>query len=337
MNSENLVVPAEDFWSRQFNAQTALFNCTPFGISTCITANRAEILTAAKLSAARFSQTVEPNGQEIRVQIVVRPDRGEAMPDNGPEQPIYAGVGEWITLSARDGSHGFAHLRRREAVLVISLALAAQTRWISRYFVDHYLLNFILTDWAMLHASCVFDPRGRRLVVMIGPHNIGKSTTALRLLRAGYSFLADGMALLQPYQAGFKVGGYPIGEVKLRDDVLGLFPEYKGESIAVREQQKTVVDLRLTHPNQLVERVIIPDSIQLCFVERAETTQTKISELPPDRVWPLLAANTIYWDEDARLTRNSTILQSFIEQAGLYHLALGTDPDSIIVAFDALS
>lgn len=337
MNPENLIVPAEDFWSRQFNTQTASFNCTPLGMPACITANRTDILTAAKLSAARFSQTAEPNGRESRIQIIVRPDEGETKPTNGPAQPNYTGVGEWITLSTGDGSHGFANLHRREAVIVISPALAAQTRWISRYFVDHYLLNFILTDWAMLHASCVFDPQNRRLVVMIGSHNIGKSTTALRLLRAGYSFLADGMALLQLHQAGFKVGGYPIGEVKLRDDVLALFPEYEGESIAVREQQKTVVNLRLIHPNQLVERVIIPDTIQLCFAERIETAQTNLSRLTAAKAWPLLAANTIYWDEDTHLTKNSTILQSLVEQAQLYHLALGTNPDGIIRAIASLS
>ena len=46
---------------------------------------------------------------------------------------------------------------------------------VSRYIIDHYLLNFILTHWAMLPASCALNSNRKRLMVMVAPHNTGKS------------------------------------------------------------------------------------------------------------------------------------------------------------------
>ncbi|NJN99908.1 MAG: hypothetical protein HC875_40280 [Anaerolineales bacterium] len=212
----------------------------------------------------------------------------------------------------------------------LSPALAAETRLVSRYIIDHYLLNFILTDWAMLHASCVLDPSGQRLILMVAPHNTGKSTTALHLLRAGYIFLADGMVLLRRNGPGFVVGGYPIGEVKLRDDVLALFPNYTGEAVRVREQRKTVVNLRAVHGDRLAETLFTPQQIQLCLVERGGNSQTEIAPLSPAEAEPVLAANSVFWDEPSRLAHNTAALHALLESAALYRLRIGTEPDGIV-------
>jgi hypothetical protein len=343
---QNLIISTEDFWSRQTNAQTELFEFAPFDIPATITANRPEVLAAAQLSAGRFSRaslqradrSLRPiSSDKISLKIIVKPGTDEPIPADLPEQLSYAGVDEWLTLSAGRWGHAFANLRTREAVLVLSSTLAAETRLVSRYFIDHYLLNFILTDWAMLHASCVLSADGQRLILMIAPHNTGKSTTALHLLRAGYHFLADGMALLRQVEDGFLVGGYPIGEVKLRDDVLAIFPEYSGPAVQVREHRKTVVDLRQTHPNRLAEGLITPASIHLCFVERADSVQTRAEALSPVQARPLLAENTIFWDEPQQLESNSATLQNFIRAAKLYRLILGSDPTRIIVTINKLT
>src|SRR5262249_132670 len=150
-------------------------------------------------------------------------------------------------------------------------------------------LNFLFSEWAMLHASCVLDPKGRRLIMLVGDHNMGKSTTALRLTRAGYPFLTDGMVLLRGRNNRFVVGGYPIGVVKLRDDVLGLFPEYNGERVQVREHTKTVVDLRAVHSDRLAESLMVPTNIQLCFIERGQSAATEATPLPPHDAFDLVA------------------------------------------------
>jgi hypothetical protein len=184
----------------------------------------------------------------------------------------------------------------------------------------------------MLHASCVLDPDKQRLIVMIAPHNTGKSTTALHLLRAGYHFVADGMALLKQRGEDFIVGGYPLGEVKLRDDVLSLFPEYTGETIRVREQRKTVVDLRAAQSERLVETLITPVSIHLCFIEQSGAAQTLVSPLSPPEVWPRLMANTVYWDEPERLAHNDATLQVLLQVASLHRLEIGVEMTGIVAA-----
>jgi hypothetical protein len=342
------LIPIEDFWSRQANSQTESFEFAPFGNPTRITANQPEVLSAAHLSSGRFSLFEEsrlksglllphkPRGRSIHIQLVAGKDDGPPVPADLPERLTYAGVGEWITLSAGGWGHGFANLQTRQAVVFLSPALAAETRLVSRYFVDHYLLNFILTEWAMLHASCVLDPSRQRLILMVAPHNTGKSTTALHLLRAGYIFLADGMALLRQQGQHFVVGGYPIGEVKLRDDVLSLFPNYSGEAVKMREQRKTVINLRAVHPHQLAETLFTPSVIQLCFVERGETWQTQVASLSPTEVLPVLVANTVFWDEAARLAHNTTTLNALLQTANLYRLKIGAEVGDIVGKIDKL-
>jgi hypothetical protein len=188
----------------------------------------------------------------------------------------------------------------------------------------------------MLHASCVLDPSRQRLILMVAPHNSGKSTTALHLLRAGYIFLADGMALLRQDGARFIVGGYPIGEAKLRDDVLVLFQNYTGEAVQVREQRKTVVNLRLAHPDHLAETLFTPAQVQLCLVERSNTHRTEIAPLSAAEVGPVLAANSVYWDEPARLAHNTAALHSLLQTAALYRLKIGSDAAEIVSTLNRL-
>ena len=72
-------------------------------------------------------------------------------------------------------------------------------------------------------------------------------------------------------------------QVKLGDDMLSLFPDYIGEVIWMREDRKTVVNLRAAHPERLAETLVKPAAIQLCFVERRGTAQTLVQVLyhPP--------------------------------------------------------
>ncbi|MBI3758851.1 MAG: hypothetical protein HY269_03755 [Deltaproteobacteria bacterium] len=329
------IIPPEDFWSRQANAQKFSFDFAPFGVPTEITANDPTMLVAAQLSSRRFSRATEPGGKNIHLQIVVGKRATAPVPADLPERLAYSGLGDWITISAGEWGQGFANLQTRAALVFLSPALAEDTRLVSRYFIDHYLLNFLITEWAMLHASCVLDPTGKHLIIMVAPHNTGKSTTALHLLRAGYSFLADGMALLQLRSGRLIVGGYPVGEVKLRDDVLASFPEYSGETVKVREHLKTVVDLRAMHARQMADTLFAPPHIQMCFVERGAASAT--SPLAPDEAMRLLTPNTVFWDEAARLEHNTATLHHLLQVASLHQLTIGPDPAELIATMEALT
>jgi hypothetical protein len=331
------LVPSEDFWSRRANAQIHTFACAPYGIQASIMANQPHALEAARLSAGRYSTASDSGSQPIRIQLAIGPTAGAPVPDDLPEHLTYTGFDEWIMLSAGKWGHGFANLHTRTACIALSQELASDTRWVSRYFIDHYVTNLVYTEWAMLHASCVFDAEQRRLIILIATHNSGKSTTALRLMQAGYLFLADGITLLKTQNTGLAVGGYPIGEVKLRDDVLAWFPEYAGEVVRVREHTKTIVDLRSAHPDRIAESVVTPESIHLCFVERHSASETATRPIGVAEAGSLIAANTVYWHEPAYLAHNTAIVHRLLRTACLHRLRLGSHPDQLIDAFNRLA
>ncbi len=332
------ILPTDDFWSRQANAQTCSFRFAPLGVPAEITANHESGLAAARLAAPRYCSS-EPAGEAtLRLQIVVRPSGPGAPPDDWPRRLTYAGLGPWITLSAGEWGYGFGNLDQRTALMFLAPDLAAQAQLISRYFIDHYLLNFLFADWAMIHASGVVAPAGQALVLFVGAHNVGKSTAALRLMRAGYQFLADGMALVQSRAGRLNVSGYPIGEVKLRDDVLAQFPEYDGEPVSVREHRKRVINLRdsAEHSSQIVKAVIAPPTIHLLFTRRGSGSNTSLTACPPETGRDWLAAHTVFWDEPARLEHNAQVLSQLLASAHLHLLTLGSDPLGLISAMETL-
>lgn len=332
------LIPTEDFWSRQAHRQQHAHTFHALGTPVLISANRPTLLLAARLTSGRYSQASPANADAdgIRIQIIERDAPAAPPPAHWPEQLIYSGVGEWISLSAGEWGYGVGDRCRRTAFAVLAQTLARQTHLVSRYVLDHYVLNFLFNDWAMLHASSVLDPSGRTLLVMIGAHNAGKSTTALRLLRAGWRFLADGMLLVQKREGRLIAGGYPIGEVKLRDDVLAQFPDYTGETHVVREQRKTVIDLRAAHPQGVVETLVSPITIHLCFTERGAGPRTLLTPLTAETARQRLAANTVYWDEPEHLQHNSATLHHLIDLAHLHRLTLGSDVDELIATLETL-
>jgi len=336
MTDGSLIIPNEDFWSRQANAQRFEFDFTPLGIPAHITSNDNAVLQAAQLSAQRYIHMQPTDERAIRIQIAVSEKATHALPHDLSERLAYSGLDDWIALFVDQWGHSFGNLRTREAVVFLSRALADDTRLVSRYFIDHYLLNFILTRWAMLHASCVYDSKARRLIIIVATHNMGKSTTALRLVRGGYQFLADGMAQLKRDKQGLLVGGYPIGEVKLRSDVLKLFPEYRGEEVMLREQSKTIIDLRVAHPRCVIDSLVRPAVVHICALERDAVSHTRIAPLARDEALALFKDNTMFWHDARYLTHNSAVLQHLLHKAKLHRLIIGSDANAIVAAVDQL-
>jgi hypothetical protein len=98
-----------------------------------------------------------------------------------------------------------------------------------------------------------------------------------------------------------------------------------------------VANLRETHPDGLVETLIKPASIQLCFVERNEAAQTRVTDLSRAEALPLLATNTVFWDEASSLKHNSQALQALLRVAKLYRLQIGTSITDIVGVIDTLA
>jgi hypothetical protein len=125
--------------------------------------------------------------------------------------------------------------------------------------------------------------------------------------------------------------------VKLRDDVLASFPEYAGEAARVREHTKTIVDLRVAHPDRVAESLITPSAIHLCFVERRDGLTTRTEPIGAQEAATIVASNTVYWHEAAYLKHNTATLHHLLRTAHLHRLQLGADPDGIRAAIDLLN
>ena len=132
------------------------------------------------------------------------------------------------------------------------------------------------------------------------------------------------------------VGGYPVGEVKLRDDVLAEFPEYAGESVQVREQQKTIIDLGAAHPQRVARSLIRPASIHVCCVERIASPATQIDPIDTGTAAPILADNTVYWNEAPALDHNTATLHHLLRAARWYRLQIGTDAAELVAAVNRM-
>ena len=87
---------------------------------------------------------------------------------------------------------------------------------------------------------------------------------------------------------------------------------------------------------QLVETVASPSKIHLCLVERSGGVQTRVEPLPAEQLWPRLMANTVYWDEPARLAHHIDAVQALLPVAGLHRLQLGTNVAGLESTLDRL-
>ena len=136
-------IPPDDFWSRRHNAQRFSFSFESLDGHVEITSNDSAVLQAAEMSAKRYSQTSVRNRQ-IEIKIVVTQTNIAQIPAD--PNIIYAGVDEWITFSVGEWGHGFGNLKTKVAHAFLSPALVTDVRWVSRFVIDHYVLNFLLTE-----------------------------------------------------------------------------------------------------------------------------------------------------------------------------------------------
>ncbi len=332
-NRPPALVPSKDFWSRRENRQNHAVTFEAFGVPVWITANDPRFLEAARLSKRRFSRGRSAGSAPMRLRMVRLPaQEGERLPRDLPDRLVYSGVDDRIMISAGNLGCAFGDLGAREACVFLADPVVADPGIVSRYFIDHYITNFLFTEWAMLHASCVVDSVRGRLVILVAPHNAGKSTTALRLAEAGFDFLADGMVLLRLDGDRLTAGGYPIGEVRLRDDVLARFPELTGERIPVREHEKTIVDLRAVDRLRIRETTMEIESVDVLCVRRTDGQETSVEPISTGEASGVLAGNTVYWDEPSRLRHNEAILRRLLERARLHRMHLGWDVERLVAA-----
>src|SRR5690349_18832016 len=234
----------EDFWSRRAHAPRYQKRIHVFGQPVLFESNHGTVLEAASLAEQMYSAFEPQNAEPWRIQLTVH----EANPLPAPERLIdlihYTGAGDWLSIDLREWGHCFVDMKRAEAHAVLSSTLAENPQQVCLVLLNTILNNFATRHgYSMLHASALI--RDEQILILQAPHGTGKSTTALRLLLNGYQLLSDSQLYLTERGNELWMGGFPIGRIRLRTDMLPLFSGLAAQTQAeaVRNETKHRVDL----------------------------------------------------------------------------------------------
>jgi uncharacterized protein Usg len=215
--------------------------------------------------------------------------------------------------------------------------LARQPGLVARCLLNTIITNFFIANgYAMLHASCLYHQG--HAVLLMAAHNSGKSTTALRLALAGYPLLSDSMIFLTPATDKLLLLGFPVGRVKLRQDMVPAFPQLRDllEPEMVRGEIKHSIDLRCLDPKLVCEEAVSPSGIDLCLLARGSTGETVLRPASRAAVEASVMENSLFYDTDTVWRRNLAGIEKLLDAARWHHLVIGSDPERIVAAVKEL-
>ena len=330
----------DDFWQRRANALRFRQEVRLFGHPLVVESNDEGVLTApstslrasVSLALTHYTQTNQSKPPLGTLQLVVQPLRqspGPA-PDDLMQQITYSGSADWLMMQL--GGWGMVHLdfARRRGTAVLDPQLAARPDLVAQCVLHTLLLNLVIGHgYGMLHASCLV--RDGVALLLLAPHNTGKSTTALRLALAGFRLLTDSMVFVDG--DGF-LHGYPVGLVKLRGDMVEQFPALRPflQTEIVRQETKYRVDLRAVNPDFVQETAVRPQKIILCLLSRHEKEATVVEEVGEAEVIQAILHNSLYVDQPQMWQQNVANLQGMLVGETAVSLKIGSNPASLIQA-----
>jgi hypothetical protein len=204
------------------------------------------------------------------------------------------------------------------------------------------LLNTILNNFAtrhnfsMLHASALV--KNEQILVLQAPHGAGKSTTALRLLLNGYQLLSDSQIYLTQRDGALWMGGFPVGRIRLREDMLPLFPAFaaNAQTEPVRNETKHRVDLMQIDPAWTRREMIEVQRVEFCLLERWDQAESRIEPLSEEEVWPEIMVNSLHYDTRERWHENLHNVDLLLRKAKLHRLRIGASEAEIIKTVNQL-
>ena len=337
----------EDFWRRLQNRPRYRREFTVFGHPVHLSGNIQELLLAADFAQPLYSLTPDKDTAPFVIELVGRPVQSKAegsgpagsdpLPDNLFDHIQYSGHGDWLAMQL--GGWGLCHvdLAGKRALAVLAAELARQPALVSRYLLNTILTNFLIASgYGFLHATGLL--RGRRALLLMAPHNSGKSTTALRLALAGYRLLSDSIIFVGGREEAVRLHGFPVGRIKLRPDMVAEFPRLQPllENEPVRGEMKHAADLRHLDPALVHEASVEPSDICLCLLAQSGRSRTHVRPADLFEVMEAIMANSLFYDEADVWKQNLARIRPLVERARCYHLAVGNDPVSLVAMVNAL-
>lgn len=329
----------EDFWSRRANAPQYKKKIHVFGQPVLFDSNHKGILEAASIAEQMYSSWDSPDESSWSVHLTVHdPD---PLPSPPPERLIdrvhYAGADDWLSIGLSEWGICFVDMKRGEAHAILSSALAESPQLVCQVLLNTILNNFSTRHgFSMLHASALV--KDGHILVLQAPHGTGKSTTALRLLLNGYQLLSDSQIYLAVRDEALWMGGFPIGRIKLRTDMLPLFPALAVEAQPepIRNETKHRVDLTRVNPALTRSEMIRVEQVKFCLLERWDQTESNIEALSEDELWHEIMVNSLHYDTQELWNENLRRVDLLLGKATLHRLRVGTSEAEIIATVNTL-
>ena len=329
----------EDFWSRRLNAPKYERTIHVFGQPVLFDSNHARVLESATLAGQMYSTLDAQNGSPWRVHLAVHDS--DPQPAHPPERLIdlvhYTGADDWLSISLGAWGNCFVDMKRGEAYAVLSSSLAERPELVRQVLLNTILNNFCTRHgYSMLHASALV--KDGHILVLQAPHGTGKSTTALRLLLNGYQLLSDSQIYLCEKGGALWMGGFPMGRIRLRADMLPLFPALaaEAEEEPIRNEIKHRVDLMRVDPALVHQEMIQVHRVEFCLLERWNKSESKIEPLSEEELWSEIMVNSLHYDTPELWNENLRRVDLMLRKANLNRLNIGTSENEIVKTVDQL-
>lgn len=327
----------EDFWSRRANAPKYERTIHIFGRLVTFYSNHLQVLDSAGIAERLYSFAEHNEEPAWRVVLIVQ-ETGRSLgvpPARLIDQVQYAGADNWLSIDLAGWGHCFADLARGEAHAILAASLAEDPELVSQILINTILTNFITRHgYSMLHASALV--KDDQVLLLQAPHGTGKSTTALRLLSNGYKLLSDSMVYIGEHDGALWLGGFPIGRIKLREDMLPLFPEFAAEAKTepVRDETKHRVELDKLDSGLACLEMIPIQRVEYCLLERWDKTNSQLEPLSEEELWPEIMVNSLHYDTPELWNENLSRIKLLLEHASLHRLHIGTSESEILKTVD---
>lgn len=335
----------EDFWGRRhglpIRASTELFGrtVTLHAADQCFV--EALELAAPAYSSAEAAEAVA--GPAVVVEAAVTAGGADPGPAPADLTVSYTGRNHWLAIDAGAFGHASVDLRLGQARIVIHPRLAEQPDLLRARLLDTVLLNLLTASGlGMLHASCLV--RQGNAVLVLGDHGTGKTTTSLRAIESGrFQLLTDSMVFVDTSPLGTpRLHGFPVGRMKLRQDVARSFLERTAGPPAlaperVRHETKHVLDLAAWAPHLVHPQAVTPARTCLCLLRRSGEAATSVQPADGDQVAAAVVANSLFYDEAPGWRDNLDQLCRLLNDMTCVHLSAGTDADQLVDALQQLS
>ncbi len=292
-------------------------------------------LTGDLAIAGASSAPISPNGHRCALDVLPRAEvdrdvrgrssqrlREERRPDGRP----------WFTIDEVDGAgfrlwatgHGCYVIRPDGSRVLAAPPKAPVWRWQRLVIAQVLPLTALIQGLEVLHSSAVVVD-GAAFAV-IGPSGVGKTSTAVQLVRRGLHLLTDDVLAVEARDGD--VYAYPgAGPTRVHHHEWRAIPldERRGMGEVVARSDKTHLALSL-HPNGVPLRGVY-------YLQRSDGESLQIEERSPPDPFRLLGSTFIhYYRPPRRLRRQLEMCERLAARARMFDVSVVPGFDSAAVA-----